>query len=117
MSKKNTPKIPTIQKEAGTLKVKSRRSNPPLSPSVLSGSEPDRTVLFQTQGAAPQSRTTRHRRPLEGNRGVAQYSLPQRMHKLLCLLWICKHLNQNRSRSQEYECLREWKAVVGGRAL
>jgi hypothetical protein len=73
------------------------RSSPTLSASVLSGSEPDRKVLFQTQGAAPQSRLARHRRPMEGNRSIAQYGLLKRMHKLLRLLWICKHLNRNRS--------------------
>src|SRR5208337_3103738 len=74
------------------------RSHRTLSATVLSGSEPDRKVLFQTQGAAPPSRATRYRSPLEGNRGVAQYGLSKRMHKLLCLLRICMHLNQKRSK-------------------
>src|SRR5271157_3830154 len=73
------------------------RSHRTLSATLLSGSEPDRKVLFQAQGAAPQSRQTRYRCPMEGNWGIAQYGLPKRMHKLLRLLWICTHLNRNRS--------------------
>jgi hypothetical protein len=68
-----------------------------LSASLFSRSEPDRKALFQTQGAASQSRQARHRRPVEGNRRIAQYGLPQRMHELLRLLRICKHLNRKRS--------------------
>src|SRR5208337_2619033 len=70
-----------------------------VSSTVLSRSEPDRKVLFQTQSAAPQSRHAGYRGPVEGNRGFAQYGLPNRMYKLLCLLWICKYLNQRRSSS------------------
>src|SRR5208337_1936680 len=70
-----------------------------VSSTVLSRSEPDRKVLFQTQSAAPQSRHAGYRGPVEGNRGFAQYGLPNRMYKLLCLLWICKYLNQRRSRN------------------
>ena len=73
-----------------------------LSAPLLTGSESDRKVLFQTQGAASQSRPTRYRYPLEGNRGVAQYGLLQRMYKLLRLLWICKYLNRNRSSPFEF---------------
>jgi len=54
--------------------------------------------FFSKLSAAPQSRQARHRRPLEGNRGIAQYGLPKRMYKLLNLVRICKHLNQNRSK-------------------
>jgi transposase len=35
---------------------------------------------------------------MEGNRGIAQYGLPKRMHKFLRLLRICKHLNRNSSK-------------------
>jgi len=84
-------------KVQGVEKAIRATGNPTLSAPLLSRSQPDRKVLFQTQGAAPQSRPTRPRRPLDGNRSIAQYGLRQRMHKLLCLLWICKHLNQNRS--------------------
>ena len=55
-------------------------------------------VAATTPSGGP-SRATRYRCPLEGNRGVAQYGLLKRMHKLLCLLQICMHLNQKRSRA------------------
>ena len=63
-----------------------------LPAALFSRSQPHRKVLFQTQGTAPQSRQTIHRRPMEGNRRVARHRLPKRMHKLLRRLWICMHL-------------------------
>ena len=36
--------------------------------------------------------------PREGNRGIAECSLPRRMYQLLRLLRLCNHLNQKRSR-------------------
>jgi hypothetical protein len=66
---------------------------PPYSPDL----NPIEKFFCQTQGAAPQIRQTRPQRPIEGNRRIAQYFLPKRMHKLLHLLCIWKHLNRIRS--------------------
>src|SRR5208337_5557175 len=93
------------------------RSYPTLSSPLLSGPEPDRKVLFQTQGAASQSRQARYRYPLEGNRGVAQYGLPKRMHKLLRLLWICKYLNRNSSSRSKNSDFTSSETASQGRGL
>ena len=66
---------------------------PPYSPDL----NPIEKFFSKLKALLRKAAKTRYRRPLEGNRGVAQYGLPKRMHKLLRLLWICKHLNRNRS--------------------
>ena len=53
------------------------RSNPTLSAPLLSGSEPDRKVLFQTQGAAPQSRPDETSTPSGRKSGNCSIRSPQ----------------------------------------
>lgn len=71
-----------------------RRCDRALSAALFARSESYRKVLPQTQDPASQSRQTLHGRAMETNRRTSRHRLRERMHQLLRLLRICKHLNR-----------------------
>ena len=73
------------------------RRNGPLPAAILPRPEPYRKALLQTQSPASQSRQTKRRYSLAGNRRAAQLHLPRRMHELLPVLRIYQHLNRKGS--------------------
>ena len=69
------------------------RRNPALSATLLARSQPHRKALLQTQDAAPQSRQTIRRSPMDRDRRTARHHRTGRMRQLLRLVRICIALN------------------------